>query len=101
MSKSDYPLAKYIPQFSTIHVISFKEASGSLSFQRALLKMYRIYKKILQSYQGVQNFGEKWYDLEEILRLPEDEGDITCMFHYLPEISTSKLEFNVLFLFDL
>ena len=34
--------------------------------------MYRIHGKF-------QIFCEKWYILEEILRLISDEGDITCM----------------------
>ena len=51
--------------------------------------MYRIYRKIPDSFQG--GFGfllKKWYISEEFLpisqliswSLPDDEGGITCMF---------------------
>ena len=50
--------------------------------------MYRIYRKIPDSFQGDFEFlFKKWYVLEEFLQilqliswsLPDDEGGITCM----------------------
>ena len=42
----------------------------------------------------VQNFGEKWYRLEEILRLiAKDERDTTCMGHFFTIL--------LMFLYDL
>ena len=50
--------------------------------------MYRIYRKIPDSFQGGFEFSlKKWYILEEFLpilrliswSLPDDEGGITCM----------------------
>ena len=50
--------------------------------------MYRIYRKILGSFQGdFEFFVKKWYILDKILAilrliswsLPDDEGGITCM----------------------
>ena len=53
-----------------------------LSFQGGFSKMYRIYRKLLNSDEG--NFGKKWYVLEEILGLisgsiPDDQRGLTCM----------------------
>ena len=59
-----------------------------LPFQGDFLKMYRIYRKIPDSFQGDFEFLlKKWYVLEEFLQilrliswsLPDDEGGITCM----------------------
>ena len=56
--------------------------------------MYRIYRKILDSFQGdLDFFVKKWYILEELLpilrliswSLPDDEGGITCMIGLLHE----------------
>ena len=50
--------------------------------------MYRIYRKIPDSFQGDLDFSvKKWYILEELLpilrliswSLPDDEGGITCL----------------------
>ena len=54
--------------------------------------MYRIYRKILSSFQGdFEFFLKKWYILVKFLTnllliswsLPDDEGGITCMQVYL------------------
>ena len=59
--------------------------------------MYRIYRKIPDSFQGDFEFLlKKWYILEEFLpilgliswSLPDDEGGITCMTaHFLQDFS--------------
>ena len=59
-----------------------------LSFQGGFLKMYRIYRKIPDPFQGDFEFCSKnRYILEEFhsilwlisWSLPDDEGDITCL----------------------
>ena len=54
--------------------------------------MYRIYRKIPDSFQGDFEFlFNKWYVLEEFMQilqliswsLPDDEGGITCMIQFL------------------
>ena len=54
--------------------------------------MYRIYRKIPDSFQGDFEFLlQKWYILEEFLpivgllswSLPDDEGGITCMIIFV------------------
>ena len=66
--------------------------------------MYRIYRKIPDSFQGDFEFLlQKWYILEEFLpilgliswSLPDDEGGITCMhvtyLYYIDFLSFIKI----------